>query len=191
LAYLSELVFPPSPGAMLVHRSALTIFMFSSDAPIFPASDISLSASSQTRCTCDTKVTGRGSGFSNKVYQRMRALARVTTAASAPLAVLRRDLGSGKMSSWRGVLDSRVGLELLTPDAVVLWLVSGDETRPTLDDGNTGGVYDLPGIIRPPAARVRLTSPVSCDPEVVETRTVDTRLFARLSAVRDRWRSSD
>jgi len=64
-------------------------------------------------------------------------------------------------------------------------VASGDEYRATLDDGSTGGVYALPGVIRPRAAGVRLTSAASCEPEVVETRTVDTRLFVCLSAVRD------
>ena len=50
----------------------------------------------------------------------MMALARVTTAASTPLAVFRRDGVFGQMSSWCGALDSPAGLELLTPDVVAL-----------------------------------------------------------------------
>jgi len=54
---------------------------------------------------------------------------------------------------------------------------------------NVGGVYALPWIIRRGAARVRLTGAAPCDPEVVETRTVETRLFAcLLSAVQERRR---
>jgi len=49
----------------------------------------------------------------------MRALARVSTAASTPLAVFRRDWVHGQMFSDCGVLDSPAGLELLTPDVVV------------------------------------------------------------------------
>ena len=65
-------------------------------------------------------------------------------------------------------------------------MASGDEYQATLDDGRTGGVYALPGVIRPRAAGVRLASAASCDTELVETGTVDTRLFVCSSAVRDR-----
>jgi len=116
----------------------------------------------------------------------MRALARVTTAATTPLAVFRRDWVPGQMSTECGVLDSPAGLELLTPDVVALGVASGDQYRATLDDGSTSGVYPLSGVIRPRAAGVRLMSAASCDLEVVETRTVDTRLFVCSSAVRDR-----
>jgi len=50
----------------------------------------------------------------------MRGLARVTRAASTPLAVFCRDWVPGQMSSESGVLDSPAGLELLTPDLVAL-----------------------------------------------------------------------
>jgi len=54
---------------------------------------------------------------------------------------------------------------------------------------NVGGVYALPWIIRRGAAGVRLTGAAPCDPEGVETRTGETRVFAcRLSAVRERRR---
>ena len=112
----------------------------------------------------------------------MRALARVTTAASTPLAVFRRDKVFSKMCSWCGVLDSPAGLELLSPDVVALWVASGDGYHTTLDDRSTGGVYALPGTTRPRAAGVRLTCGTSCDPEVVETCTVDARLFVCPSA---------
>jgi len=64
-------------------------------------------------------------------------------------------------------------------------VASGDKYRATLNEESTGGVYALPGVIHPQAAGVGITSAASCDPEVVETRTVDTRLFVRSSAVRD------
>jgi len=65
-------------------------------------------------------------------------------------------------------------------------VASGDEYGGTLEDVNIGGVYALPWIIRCGAARVRLTRAARCDPQVVETRTVETQLFAcRLSAVRE------
>ena len=119
----------------------------------------------------------------------MRVLARVIMSASAPMAIFRRDLVSGKMCSCRGVLGSAGGLELLTADVVVLWVASGDEYGGTLDDVNVGGVYALAWIIRCGAAGVRLTGAALCDLEVVETRTVETWLFVcHLSAVRERRR---
>ena len=121
----------------------------------------------------------------------MRVLARAITAASAPVAIFRRELVPGQMRSCRGVLGSPGGLELLTPDVVALWVASGDEYGGTLEEVNVGGVYALPWIIRRGAAGVRLTGAAPCDPEVVETRTAETRLFAcRLSAVRERRRIS-
>jgi len=50
----------------------------------------------------------------------MRAVARITTAASTPFAVFRRDWVPGQMSSGCGILDSPAGLELLTPEVVAL-----------------------------------------------------------------------
>ena len=90
------------------------------------------------------------------------------------------------MCSCLGLLGSAGGVELLTADVVALWVASGDEYRGTLKDVNVCGVYALPWIIRSGAAGVCLTGAAPCDPEVVETRTVETRLFAcRLSAVRE------
>ena len=84
------------------------------------------------------------------------------------------------------------GLELLTADVVALWVASGDEYGGTLEDVNVGGVYALPWIIRRRAAGVPLTGAALCDLEVVETRTVETWLFACcLSAVRERRRVPD
>jgi len=119
----------------------------------------------------------------------MRILARAITAASAPVAVFRHELVPGQMCSYCGVLKSPGGLELLAADVVALWVASGNEYGSTLEDVNVGGVYALPWIIRRGVARVRLTGAAPCDPEVVETRTVETRLFAsRLSAVHERGR---
>jgi len=119
----------------------------------------------------------------------MRVLARFITSASARVAIFRGDLVPGKMCSCRGVLGSAGGLELLTADVVALWVASGDEYGGKVEDVNVGGVYALPWIIRRGASRAPLTGAAACDPEVVETRTVETRLFAcRLSAVRERRR---
>jgi len=68
---------------------------------------------------------------------------------------------------------------------VVPSVASGDEYLARLDDGSTGAVYALPAVIRPGAAGVRLTSAASCDPEVVDTRTVDTLLFVCSAFVHD------
>jgi len=113
-------------------------------------------------------------------------LARIITSPSAPITIFRGDLVPGKRCSCRGVLGSAGGLELLTADVVALWVASGDKYSGTLKDVNVGGVYELPWIIRRGAAGVRLTGATFCDPEVVETRTVETQLFAcRLSAVHE------
>ena len=70
---------------------------------------------------------------------------------------------------------------------MALWVASGDENSGTLEDVNAGGLYAPPRIIRDRAAWVRPTCTAPWDPEVVETRTVETRVFTcRLSAVRDR-----
>jgi len=174
---------------MFKYQRRLTYFKLASDATIFPESDMSSRAFSQDRWTSDIKVAGAGIGLTNRVYWRIRVLARVITSASAPMAIFRRDLVPGKMCSCRGVLGSVGGLQILTADLVALWVASGDEYGGTLEDLNVGGVYALPWIIRRGAARVRLTSATPCDPKVVETRTVKTRLWARrLSAVRERRR---
>jgi len=174
---------------MFKYQRRLTNFMLASDPSIFAASDMSLRAFSQVRGTSDIKVAGAGIGLTNRVYRRMIVLARVITSASAPMAIFRRDLVRGKMCSCCGVLGSAGGLELLTADVVTLWVASGDEYGGTLEDVNVGGVYALPWIIHRGAAGVPLTGAAPCDQEVVETRTVETRLFAcRLSALRERRR---
>ena len=89
------------------------------------------------------------------------------------------------MCSYRRVLRSAGGLELLTADVVALWVATGNEYGGTLEDVNVGGVYAIPWIIRRGAAGVRLTGAAPCDLEVLETGTVETQLFAcPLSAVR-------
>jgi len=174
---------------MFEYQRPLTIFMLASDTSIFPASDMSSRAFSQERWTSDIKVAGAGSGLTNRVYWRMRVLARVITAASAPVAIFRRELVPGQMCSCCVVLGWLGELQLLTPDVVTLWVASRDEYGGTLEDVNVGGVYALPWIIHHGAAGVRLTGPAPCNPDVVETRTVKTRLFAcRLSAVGERRR---
>jgi len=171
---------------MFKYQQRLTNFKLASDASIFPASDMSSRAFSQDRWTRDIKVAGAGIGLTNRVYRRMRVLACAITSASAPMAIFRRDLVPGKMCSYRGVLGSVGGVELLTADVVALWVASGDEYGGILEDVNVGGVYALPWIIRRGAAGVRLTGAAPCDLEVVETRTVETLLFAcRLCAVRE------
>ena len=66
-------------------------------------------------------------------------------------------------------------------------MASGDEYGGTLEDVNVGGVYALPWIIRRGEAGVRLTGAAPCNPDLVETCTVETRLFGCcLSAVRER-----
>jgi len=173
---------------MLEYQRPLTIFMPASDASIFPASDLSSRAFSQHRWTSDIKLAGAGSGLTNIVYREMRILGRPITAASAPVAVFRRELVPCQMCSCCGVFRSPGGLELLAADVVALWVASGNESSGTLEDVNVGGVYALPWIIHRGAARVRLTGAAPCNPEVVETGPVETRLFACcLSSVRE-WR---
>jgi len=109
------------------YQRSLTIFMLASDASIVPASDMSSRAFSQERGTSDIKVAGAGSGLTKRVYWRMRVLARDITAASAPVAIFRREIVPGQMCSCCGVLGSPGGLELLTTDVVTLWVASGDE----------------------------------------------------------------
>ena len=155
----------------------LTIFIVSSDASISPASDIWLSGFSQARCTWDVKATRPASQATNRVYQRMRALARVTTATSTPVAVFCHDGGFSRMCLSCGVLDPSTGLELLSPHVVTLWVSSKDGYRATLDYWSTGRVYALQGTTRPWGAGVCLTRAATCDPDVVEIRIVNQWLF--------------
>jgi len=133
-----------------------------------------LRAFSQDRYTSDIKVAGAAIGLTNRVCRRMRVLDPVIKSASAPMAIFPSNLVPGKMCSCHGVLRSVGGLDLLTADVVALWVASGDEYGGTLEDLNVGGVYALPWIIGRRAAGVRLTGADPCDPEGVETRTVET-----------------
>ena len=89
------------------------------------------------------------------------------------------------MCPCRGGPRSPEGVEELTPDVVALCVANGDGYCDRLDAEFAGGAYAPLRIIRPRAARVRLTSAVSCDPEVVEIRSVDTRLWDRFSLAHD------
>ena len=60
---------------------------------------------------------------------------------------------------------------------VVLGTPTGDEYRATLDDGNVAGEKALPGVIVTRAAGVLATIAASCEPELVDIRTVLGRLF--------------
>jgi len=84
---------------MFEYQYPLTIFMLPSDVSTFPASDMSSRAFSQERWTSDIKVAGAGSGLKNRVYWRMRVLARFIIAASAPVAIFPRELVPGQMCS--------------------------------------------------------------------------------------------
>jgi len=96
-AYLSHLVSTHDECIKFEYQRSHTIFMLASDGSIFPASDMSSRAFSQTRWTSDINTAGAGRGFTNRVYQRIRVLARTITAPSAPVAVFRRELVSGQM----------------------------------------------------------------------------------------------
>jgi len=125
---------------MFEYQGPFSIFILAFDASIFPASDMSSRAFGQEWWTSDIKVAGAGSGLRNRVYWRMRVLARVITAASAPVAMFRRELVRGQMCSCCGVLGSLGGHELLTPAVVTPWVASGDEYSGSLEDVNVGGV---------------------------------------------------
>jgi len=86
--------------------------------------------------------------------------------------VFRRELITCWTDTVPLVLGSPGGLELLIPDVVVLGTPSGDEYRATLDDGNVAGDKGLPGVMVTQAQGVRGTIAASCEPELVEVRTV-------------------
>jgi len=96
-AYLSDLVSTHDECLKFEYQRPLTIFLLATDGSIFPASVMSSRAFSQTRWTSDINRAGAGTGFTNRVYHRIRVLARTITAASAPVAVFRRELVSGQM----------------------------------------------------------------------------------------------
>ena len=60
-----------------------------------------------------------------------------------------------------------------------------NEERDTRDVEIVGRVYALLRIIHAHAAGIRLTIAASCDPEVVEIRTVNTLLLVRFSPTCD------
>ena len=103
---------------------------------------------------------------------------------STPVTVFRRELITCGTDTVPLVLGSPSGLELLIPDVVVLGMPSGDEYRATLDDGNVAGNQGLPGVMVTRAAGVRGTIAASCEPELVEIRTVLGRMFPCLSTNR-------
>jgi len=98
--------------------------------------------------------------------------------------VFRRELITCRTDTVPLVLGSPGGLELLIPDVVVLGTPSGDKYRATLDDGNVAGDKSLPGVMVTRAAGVRGTLAASCQPELVEIRTVLRRLFLCVSTNR-------
>jgi len=98
--------------------------------------------------------------------------------------VFRRELITCWTDTVPLVLGSPGGLELLIPDVVVLGTPSGDEYLATLDDGNVAGDKGLPGVMVTQAAGVRGTIAASCEPELVEIRTVLRRLFLCVSTNR-------
>lgn len=105
-------------------------------------------------------------------------LTSIFMVGSAPVAVFRRQLGPGQMCSCRGELKSLGGLQLLTAEALALWVASGNEYGVTSQDVKACGVYTVPWIILRGQVRVRLTDARAGNPELVETRTGETCLFA-------------
>jgi len=95
--YLSHLVSTHDECVKFEYQGPLTIFMLATDGSIFAASDMSWRACSQTRWPWDINKAGVGRGFTNRVNHRIRVLARTITAASAPVAVFRRELVSSQM----------------------------------------------------------------------------------------------
>jgi len=91
--------------------------------------------------------------------------------------VFRRELITCRTHTVPLVLRSPSGLGLLIADVVVLGTPSGDEYRATLDDGNVAGDKGLPGVMVTRAAGVCATIAASCEPELVEIRTVLGQLF--------------
>jgi len=118
------------------------------------------------------------------VYRGISPLARPPTAPSAQIAVWRRELLSGHMCSWPGMPCWPRELERRTAEVVALCLAI-DEESDTPDVVIVGGVYALPCIIGARAAGVSLTIAASCDPDVVEIRTVDTLFLVPFSPARD------
>ena len=93
--YLSHLVSTHDECVKFESQRPLTIFMLATDGSIFPALDMFSRALSQTRWTSDINTEGAGRGFTNRVYHRIRVLARTIIPASAPVAIFSRELVSG------------------------------------------------------------------------------------------------
>jgi len=66
----------------------------------------------------------------------------------------------------------------------VLGTPSGDKYRATLDDGNVAGDKGITGVMVTRAAGVPGTIAASCEPELVEIRTVLGQLFPCVSTNR-------
>jgi len=96
-AYLSHVVSTHDECVKFEYQRPLIIFMLVTDSSIFPGSDMTSRALSQTWWTSDINTAGAGRGFTNRVYHRIRVLACTITAASAPVAIFRRELVSGQM----------------------------------------------------------------------------------------------
>ena len=95
--------------------------------------------------------------------------------------MIRRELITCLTHTVPLVLGSPSGLGLLIADIVVLGTPSGHEYRAMLDDGNVAGDKGLPGVMVTPAAGFRGTIAASCEPELVEIRTVLGQLFPCVS----------
>jgi len=103
---------------------------------------------------------------------------------STPVTVFPRELITGRTATVPLVLGSPSGLELLISDVVVLGTPSGDKYHATLDDGNVAADKGLPGVMVKRGAGVCGTIAASCQPELVEIRTVLGRLFPCVSTNR-------
>ena len=66
--YLSHLVSTDNECIKFEYQRPLTIFMLATNGSIFPVSDMSSRAFSQTRCTLDINTVGAVRGFTNSVY---------------------------------------------------------------------------------------------------------------------------
>src|SRR5713101_1126404 len=102
LAHLSQLA--PLVALRDVWPGPLTRLTLSSDGRISIVSEMSCNACVQIIWTLDVKVTTSGRGLSNRVYLRIRDLARSNTAPSAPVTWLRREMAPEEYIACRGVL---------------------------------------------------------------------------------------
>jgi len=95
--------------------------------------------------------------------------------------MFRRELITCRTATVPVVLGSPSGLQLQIPNVVVLGRPSGDEYRTTLDDGNVAGEKALHGVTDTQAAGICWTTAASCEPVLVEIRTVLGQLFPCVS----------